>query len=148
MSHCFRGLLLLRRCTNTAPNGFTSRHFGALTHTSWAKCSSNAQSATAIGKAASGVESPRPAAEVWLEDLFSQRLSLPHLMIPERKPGHEIFFKSTSLRPSILDREEDIELIQAMNRNARRPKKANRGSRPCSRVQRRKRKEAIGKRRR
>jgi hypothetical protein len=36
--------------------------------------------------------------------------------------------------------------IQAMNRNARRPKKANKGSRPCSRAGRRKRKEKIGKR--
>ena len=37
-------------------------------------------------------------------------------------------------------------VIQAMNRNARRPKKANKGSRPCSRAGRRKRKEKIGKR--
>ena len=43
---------------------------------------------------------------------------------------------------------EDVETIQAMNRNARRPKKANKGSRPCSRAGRRKRKEKIGKRRR
>lgn len=38
------------------------------------------------------------------------------------------------------------EVIQAMNRNARRPKKANKGSRPCSRAGRRKRQEKIGKR--
>mmetsp|Transcript_37160 Transcript_37160/g.41543 ORF Transcript_37160/g.41543 Transcript_37160/m.41543 type:complete len:160 (+) Transcript_37160:87-566(+) len=39
-------------------------------------------------------------------------------------------------------------LIQTLNRNARRGKKANHGSRPCSRVGRRKRKEAIGSRKR
>jgi hypothetical protein len=38
--------------------------------------------------------------------------------------------------------------IQAMNRNARRPKKANKGARPCSRASRRKKKEKIGKRKR
>ena len=38
------------------------------------------------------------------------------------------------------------EVIQAMNRNARRPKKANKGSRPCSRAGRRRKKEKIGKR--
>mmetsp|Transcript_15826 Transcript_15826/g.36639 ORF Transcript_15826/g.36639 Transcript_15826/m.36639 type:complete len:147 (-) Transcript_15826:325-765(-) len=37
-------------------------------------------------------------------------------------------------------------VIQAMNRNARKPKKANKGSRPCSRAGRRKRKEKVGKR--
>lgn len=38
------------------------------------------------------------------------------------------------------------ETIQATNRNARKPKKANKGSRPCSRAGRRRRKEKIGKR--
>jgi hypothetical protein len=38
--------------------------------------------------------------------------------------------------------------IQVMNRNARRPKKANKGARPCSRVSRRQKKEKIGKRKR
>jgi hypothetical protein len=38
--------------------------------------------------------------------------------------------------------------IQVMNRNARRPKKANKGARPCSRVSRRKKKEMIGRRKR
>lgn len=38
------------------------------------------------------------------------------------------------------------ETIQAMNRNARKPKKANKGSRPCSRAARRRKKEKIGKR--
>jgi hypothetical protein len=38
--------------------------------------------------------------------------------------------------------------IQVMNRNARRPKKANKGARPCSRASRRSKKEKIGKRKR
>ena len=38
------------------------------------------------------------------------------------------------------------ETIQAMNRNARKPKKANKGSRPYSRASRRRKKEKIGKR--
>jgi len=39
-------------------------------------------------------------------------------------------------------------IIQTLNRNARRAKKANKGSRPCSRDGRRKRKEKIGRRKR
>jgi hypothetical protein len=38
--------------------------------------------------------------------------------------------------------------IQVMNRNARRPKKANKGARPCSHASRRRKKEKIGKRKR
>lgn len=40
------------------------------------------------------------------------------------------------------------EEISCMNRNARRPNKANHGARPCSRSSRRWKKEKIGKRRR
>ena len=43
----------------------------------------------------------------------------------------------------IIDLEETI---QAMSRNSRKPKKANKGSRPCSRAARRRKKEKIGKR--
>ena len=39
-------------------------------------------------------------------------------------------------------------IIQTMGRNSRNPKKANKGSRPCSRAGRRRRKEKIGKRKR
>ena len=38
------------------------------------------------------------------------------------------------------------EEISVMNRNARRPRKANKGARPCSRSSRRWKKEQIGKR--
>jgi hypothetical protein len=49
-----------------------------------------------------------------------------------------------------FDDDDDIkpEEIQVMNRNARHPKKANRGARPCSRVARRAKKRAIGNHRR
>jgi hypothetical protein len=40
------------------------------------------------------------------------------------------------------------EEISVLNRNARRPKKANKGARPCSRAARRWKKEKLGKRRR
>jgi hypothetical protein len=41
-----------------------------------------------------------------------------------------------------------VEDISFMNRNSRRPKRANHGARPCSRSSRRYKKEQIGKRRR
>ncbi len=37
---------------------------------------------------------------------------------------------------------------ETMNRNARRPKRANHGSRPCSRIKRRERKNELGRRKR
>ena len=40
----------------------------------------------------------------------------------------------------------NLELIIQAGRNSRKPKKANKGSRPCSRTGRRKRQEKIGKR--
>lgn len=40
--------------------------------------------------------------------------------------------------------DDDVETWDLMNRNARRPKKANHGARPCSRVNRRKRKRRAG----
>lgn len=36
------------------------------------------------------------------------------------------------------------DVLQAMNRNARKPKRANKGARPCSRVSRRAKKRAYG----
>mmetsp|Transcript_16686 Transcript_16686/g.40527 ORF Transcript_16686/g.40527 Transcript_16686/m.40527 type:complete len:183 (-) Transcript_16686:450-998(-) len=39
-------------------------------------------------------------------------------------------------------------VLEMMNRNARKPKRANHGARPCSRSSRRKKKDEVGKRRR
>ena len=50
--------------------------------------------------------------------------------------------------PSNNDVFVGMEQIEAMNRNARRPKKANKGARPCSRASRRRKKEKLGKRKR
>jgi hypothetical protein len=47
-----------------------------------------------------------------------------------------------------MESESTTEAIHAMNRNARRPKKANKGARPCSRASRREKKSKIGKRKR
>lgn len=55
---------------------------------------------------------------------------------------------SSCIHLSFLDPVEENETVQVLNRNARRPKKSNGRSRPCSRVARRKKKDAIGKRRR
>lgn len=55
--------------------------------------------------------------------------------------------ENLQLRGEFQEETIDIEdVIQAMNRNARKPKKANKGSRPCSRAGRRRKKEKIGKR--
>jgi hypothetical protein len=52
--------------------------------------------------------------------------------------------RQTSVDEAWLDVEEEDEdnVVHAMNRNARKPKKANHGARPCSRVGRRKRRYA------
>mmetsp|Transcript_53042 Transcript_53042/g.57575 ORF Transcript_53042/g.57575 Transcript_53042/m.57575 type:complete len:164 (+) Transcript_53042:70-561(+) len=68
-------------------------------------------------------------------------------------PVHDVpgsSFSSPAASLSSTDNLEQVKntLIQTLNRNARRGKKANHGSRPCSRVGRRKRKEAIGSRKR
>ena len=65
------------------------------------------------------------------------------------EPATQILQPRSDYEPTrqIHDNLENLEAaIQAMNRNARRPKKANKGSRPCSRAGRRSRKEKIGKR--
>ena len=47
----------------------------------------------------------------------------------------------------LLDDPSDVNVeILQMSRNSRRPKKANKGARPCSRVSRRRKKEKIGRR--
>jgi signal transduction histidine kinase len=52
--------------------------------------------------------------------------------------------RQTSVDEAWLDVEDEDEdnVVHAMNRNARKPKKANHGARPCSRVGRRKRRYA------
>jgi len=63
------------------------------------------------------------------------------LVVPSVLGHHNAILGAPTREDSILDA-----IIQASNRNNRRPKKANKGSRPCSRAGRRRRKESIGKR--
>jgi hypothetical protein len=74
--------------------------------------------------------------------------------------NNSMFSKSIIERPSVLvcnDCSSNVSgpvgssmlgALRLMNRNARRPKKANHGSRPCSRVSRREKRRANGKWRR
>lgn len=51
---------------------------------------------------------------------------------------------ATMLERSPANNVWEESLLQAMNRNARKPKRANKGARPCSRVSRRAKKRANG----
>mmetsp|Transcript_53041 Transcript_53041/g.57574 ORF Transcript_53041/g.57574 Transcript_53041/m.57574 type:complete len:141 (+) Transcript_53041:70-492(+) len=64
-----------------------------------------------------------------------------------RNNNNAVLFNTNIVSTDNLEQVKNT-LIQTLNRNARRGKKANHGSRPCSRVGRRKRKEAIGSRKR
>ena len=50
--------------------------------------------------------------------------------------------------PVIVERSESSSSLQLMNRNARHPKKANHGKRPCSRIRRRTKRRQYGSYRR
>jgi hypothetical protein len=125
---------------NLAKSGknLSSRQFEALTSRSWRSNvvpNNLPQSTSSVNQ----INKQNP--DEILDGIFSRSLPLSHATI-NCNPA-------TSNPPfGILDPEADIETIQAMNRNARRPKKANRGARPCSRASRRAKKDAVGKRRR
>lgn len=79
------------------------------------------------------------------------RFLLEFVSTAEAVQSNDDFQMSTS--PQMINHQfpedpSDLEatLIQIMSRNTRRPKKANKGSRPCSRAGRRKRQEKIGNR--
>mmetsp|Transcript_10894 Transcript_10894/g.23088 ORF Transcript_10894/g.23088 Transcript_10894/m.23088 type:complete len:145 (+) Transcript_10894:154-588(+) len=63
------------------------------------------------------------------------------------QPNDDCQLLSQFINNQLLEAQSNLEaVIRATNRNARRPKKANKGSRPCSRAGRRRKKEKIGKR--
>lgn len=115
-------------------SGYCTRQFGALTQKSWSDLSS-------VGNIPSDSTCRKPSSQtdVLLDGLFSRRVPLPYIQ-------EQVSLQSIQL--NLLDQTTNLESIQTMNRNARRPNKANRGARPCSRTSRRKKKDAIGKRRR
>ncbi|MGK3747577.1 MAG: hypothetical protein ACI8RD_006189 [Bacillariaceae sp.] len=87
-----------------------------------------------VGKAAIDVESvnvPPPSTFLMSDNTFNVGTSL---------------YKNQSLPVNNLNNNNLELLIIQAGRNSRKPKKANKGSRPCSRAGRRKRQEKIGKR--
>lgn len=114
---------------------YCSRQFGALTQKSW----SNYLSSVGNIPSDSTCRKPSSQTDVLLDGLFSRQVPLPYIQ-------EQVSLQSVQL--NLLDQTTNLESIQTMNRNARRPNKANRGARPCSRTSRRKKKDAIGKRRR
>lgn len=83
----------------------------------------------------------RADVDVALGNLFMGRFPLPHGYTPSC-----LHLEVPLLQAAAS--ESTTEEIQLLNRNARRPNKANKGARPCSRASRRKKKEQIGKRKR
>ena len=80
-------------------------------------------------------------------DVFSRKLPLP-LVLPPTTNGtrEELVLPTEDITVVSEPNRTQAEPIHAMNRNARRPKKANKGARPCSRASRRRKKEALGRR--
>ena len=80
---------------------------------------------------------------------FSLQQSVPAAQIAQLSGNVQPMTSDPLICDQFRDHPSNLEmLIQTLNRNARRPKKANKGSRPCSRAGRRRRKEKIGKRNR
>lgn len=87
-----------------------------------------------------------------LESVFARQIPLPHHLGINFSSGM-LAREDVAYFPSSNNTNQEVEMsnlpeIFAMNRNARRPNKANRGARPCSRSSRRWKKDQIGKRRR
>lgn len=76
-----------------------------------------------------------------LDGIFARSIPLPHAISESCNQGNSLDFLAT-LPIGIPPQEE----ISMMNRNARRPTRSNKGSRPCSRSSRRWKKSQIGKR--
>ena len=87
-------------------------------------------------------------ADILLGGLLSHYLPLPKTVhAPNKTVNLECLRLPTNIGwtdPTNILQEE----ISVMNRNARRPNRANHGARPCSRSSRRWKKEKVGKRRR
>lgn len=97
-----------------------------------------------------------------LDGIFCGSIPLPHFRtVTTTLPSLSLFEVESLSRVNPLGNHQEMnrlslptsehlfnESIYAMNRNARRPKKANKGARPCSRASRRSKKEKIGKRKR
>ena len=133
------------------------RRFGALTQKkSWPSSSGASHSCDnvgVVGDAESRGRNNRIArrslaeTDYLLEDVFSRKLPLP-LVLPPTTNGtrQELVLPTEDITVVSEPNRTQAEPIHAMNRNARRPKKANKGARPCSRASRRRKKEELGRR--
>jgi hypothetical protein len=142
----------------SARNFVLSRHFGALTQNSgldlslpWAGLKSADTKRSLDGRVPSN-HSPQTT-DAMLENLFSRQLPLPDVIRQDVSAKNlELIFPSQLPLSqedlwSIVDPDyTQSQPIHALNRNARKPKKANKGARPCSRVGRRKKRSPGGKR--
>ncbi|CAJ1961065.1 unnamed protein product [Cylindrotheca closterium] len=157
MSTCFRTALRLSR--SLEKTSVFSRNFASLgscgdwssnpSHdamVSSPKWNNTLSASTKIGKKESADKT-----DLLLDSIFSRYFPLPHAdhSTPMNSEMASSSPSTTIHVPlSIFDPLEQNEAMHVLNRNARGPKKANKGSRPCSRIARRKKKNAIGKRRR
>jgi hypothetical protein len=86
--------------------------------------------------------------DVMLEGIFQRAFPVPHTDTAILVGGRPLVCILNVPPEAVYDPSSSAaeEGVQLMNRNARRPNKANKGARPCSRASRRKKKEKIGKR--
>lgn len=151
---------VVKKIKSSPRNSFLiSREFGALTQKSWGNHS------LPHGAESMGTKMPMKmlkekvvsdqsfqTTDAMLESLFSRNLPLPHYAIMQNVNTNcylelPALYQREDLRSiDEPDYSTQSQPIHVLNRNNRKAKKANKGARPCSRVGRRKRKEAIGKR--
>jgi hypothetical protein len=125
-----------------------SRPFGALTQKSWGNHSLLSDKKNLFDMPSlQGRADKTPQTNVLLDSLFSRRFILPNAIHNVDFNKLEAIFSAQQPHDVIDPGGSNAEEIQA-KRNTRRPTKSNHGARPCSRAGRRKKKEAIGKRRR
>mmetsp|Transcript_8077 Transcript_8077/g.19560 ORF Transcript_8077/g.19560 Transcript_8077/m.19560 type:complete len:155 (-) Transcript_8077:1483-1947(-) len=154
MSVCSRNALRLSR--SLSKTRVSSRNFASLgSRGDW--CSKPSQDAiissltwnTTSASTKIGMKESAEKTNRVLDSILSQSYPLPHAHhMTSMNSDVANLSSSTNMPLSFCYPVEENEAVQVMNRNARRPKKSNKRSRPCSRIARRKKKDAIGKRRR
>jgi hypothetical protein len=136
-----------RACSQAAAcnRSSISRNFGALTQKSWDVGSSSSE---ALKYSVHQARIQEPVGEI--DTLFARQTSL--VQVDNIKMIESILPNQLQAADNcwILDEpasSTDVPM-EAMNRNNRKPKRANKGKRPCSRHGRRSRKNDLGRRRR
>jgi hypothetical protein len=136
-----------RACSQAAACNRSSiaRNFGALTQRSWDVGSSSSEALKY------GVHQTRIQQTVGeIDTLFARQISL--VQVENIKMIENILPDQLPAAPNYWILEEPASStdlpLEAMNRNNRKAKRANKGKRPCSRHGRRSRKNDLGRRRR